>query len=228
MQILENKIVVIGALSLLILIVIGLSTYIFVVSDFASDELCEVNSNTISLAEEVSTTAAETIYIEIKGAIMNPGVYEMPLDSIINDAILAAGGFREDAYTDNINLSKRLTDELVIYIYTKSEYQNKDEDDSKTTSTSSNASYYIDSYTDSYISIISDEASATTTESGIININTAGVSELMTLPGIGEAKANNIVAYRNENGNFKNIEEIKNVSGIGDAIFAQLKDYITV
>ena len=163
-------------------------------------------------------------------------VIEVNENNIINDVIALAGGLKDNAYTDNINLSKKVSDELVVYVFTKEEYKKNSSSNNTHTNTSSTSSskesYQIDESTKNNISIItssnSDEAPSQDTTSKLININTASAQELTSLPGIGETKANNIVSYRTENGYFKTIEDLKNVSGIGDATFEQLKDYITV
>ena len=165
-------------------------------------------------------------HIEIKGAVENPGVYELSDGSIINDAILMAGGFKEDAYTNNINLSKKVTDELVIYVFTNSEYK---KNKTSQTKTNTNNSYDISEDINNNVSIItSGGTSSDNSSNNLVNINLATIEELITLPGIGESKATNIINYRDNNGLFKSIEDLKNVNGIGDSTFEQLKAYITV
>lgn len=192
--------------------------------------ICD-NLADISLdSKEEETPVLAQMHIEIKGSVKNPGVFTVSDGSIINDAITLAGGFTEDAYTDNINLSKKLTDEMVIYVFSKSEYQ-KNTTSSSNSNTSSKENYYIDNALKNNVSIITSETNPSDSSSSnntLININIAGVTELMELPGIGETKANNIISYRESNGYFKTIEDIKNVNGIGDSTFEQLKAYITV
>ena len=168
------------------------------------------------------------MYVEVKGAVRNPGVFAVSPENIINDVIAMAGGFTKNAYTGNINLSKRVTDELVIYVYTDTEYKKNNNDNN---SKKENNSYQIDEYINNSVSVITSSSVSTddnkeTTE--LININTASLELLTTLPGIGESKASNIIAYRTDVGYFKTIEDLKNVSGIGDATFEKLKSFITV
>ena len=178
------------------------------------------DNNTVKAQEIVENKQEECIcdeedkelIIDIKGAVKKPGVYKLKVGSIINDAIALAGGLNKNATTDDINLSKAIYNEMVIYISTKTELKEK-QASSNVVSTQSN--------------IIKDEAN-TCIPSNKINLNTASIDEFITLSGVGEAKAQKIIDYRNQNGKFKSIEELKNVSGFGEAAYEKLKDYITI
>lgn len=225
MKILNKKQIVLGILIFLSLVVLGLSAYIIYSLNNEEENLNIALEDSPVKIENTEEETNESIYVEVKGAVQNPGVYAMNEQDLINDAINLAGGFLDNAYTDNINLSKKVTDELVIFVYTEKEYQNS----TYSNTTSSNNDYQIDNALKNKVSIItSDSTNSDTETSNLININLASITELMTLPGIGETKANNIISYREENGFFKAIEEIKNVSGIGDATFDQFKALITV
>lgn len=225
MKILNKKQIVLGILIFLSLVVLGLSAYIIYSLNNEEENLNIALEDSPVKIENTEEETNESIYVEVKGAVQNPGVYAMNEQDLINDAINLAGGFLDNAYTDNINLSKKVTDELVIFVYTEKEYQNS----TYSNTTSSNNDYQIDNALKNKVSIItSDSTNSDTETSNLININLASLTELMTLPGIGETKANNIISYREENGFFKAIEEIKNVSGIGDATFDQFKALITV
>ena len=225
MKILNKKQIVLGILIFLSLVVLGLSAYIIYSLNNEEENLNIALEDSPVKIENTEEETNESIYVEVKGAVQNPGVYAMNEQDLINDAINLAGGFLDNAYTDNINLSKKVTDELVIFVYTEKEYQNS----THSNTTSSNNDYQIDNALKNKVSIItSDSTNSDTKTSNLININLASITELMTLPGIGETKANNIISYREENGFFKAIEEIKNVSGIGDATFDQFKALITV
>lgn len=225
MKILNKKQIVLGILIFLSLVVLGLSAYIIYSLNNEEENLNIALEDSPVKIENTEEETNESIYVEVKGAVQNPGVYAMNEQDLINDAINLAGGFLDNAYTDNINLSKKVTDELVIFVYTEKEYQNN----TYSNTTSSNNDYQIDNALKNKVSIItSDSTNSDTGTSSLININLASITELMTLPGIGETKANNIISYREENGFFKAIEEIKNVSGIGDATFDQFKALITV
>lgn len=163
--------------------------------------------------------------VDVKGAVNAPGVYELTEENNVIDAINAAGGLREDSDTSNINLSKKLKDEMVIIVYTAGEVQNMKE----------NSKIVCPKVNDVCVTkedekaILEDEKNTLEdSKKGIININTATKEELMTLPGVGESKANLIIEYREKNGNFITIEDIKNVTGIGDSLFEKIKDSITV
>ena len=162
--------------------------------------------------------------VDIKGSVKTPGVYTVKEGTIINEVIELAGGLKKGATTKNINLSKKITDEMVIYIYTETELKKKDPIIIEECTVKTE---YID--TCDKTSIITTEDNKTNTEvsNSMININTASKEELMTLSGIGESKAIAIIEYRNNNP-FKNIEDIKNVSGIGEAAYQKIKDSITI
>ena len=151
------------------------------------------------------------IMVHVTGRVKDQGVVLLDEGSRIVDAIEAAGGETDDADLAKLNLAYVLNDGEKIYVPSKAE-QNQ-EIEYVTTSSGDTASSGGDSMS---------------SNSSIININTAGQAELMELPGIGESIANKIIAYREENGKFKTIEDIKNVPGIGDSKFANIKDMIKV
>lgn len=127
----------------------------------------------------------EPVVVYVTGAVVCPGVYEVGGNMRVSDAIEAAGGFKNNAAADYLNLAAQLSDGEKITVPTKKEAKARDKDD--------------DSDSDG---------------SHLVNINTAAKEELMTLPGIGESKADAIIAYRQENGDYKNIEELMQISGI--------------
>ena len=157
----------------------------------------------------------DKVIIDIKGEVNNPGVYELKESNNVNDAINVAGGLTKKSDTSNINLSKKLTDEMVIIVYSKDEI-NKMKQENKVTCPPCNDA------------LIVEEKSKITTSDTKININTAGEEELTSLDGIGQAKAQAIIEYRNQNNGFKSIDELKNVSGIGENAFEKIKDKITI
>jgi competence protein ComEA len=159
-------------------------------------------------------------YVDVKGAVVNPGVYAIESNKRVEDAIKLAGGIREDGDTSLINLAKAVWDEMVIVVYTKDEVVQNNQ--TNTINTSANDAYTSSNDSSAVSSSNSDQSSS------IININTASIDELKTLSGIGESKAQAIIDYREENGNFSSIEDIMNVSGIGQSIYEKIKKYITV
>ncbi len=162
------------------------------------------------------------VIIDIKGEVVNPGVYELTTQNNVNDAINMAGGLTKKSDTSNINLSKKLSDEMVIIVYSKEQIKKMKEKDEIVCEPCNNACIKED---DEKSKLDNNENSKTNSK---ININTATKEELLLLNGIGEAKAEAIIEYRTKNGNFTNVEDIKNVSGIGDAAFEKIKDQITL
>ena len=199
-------------------------SFIFIYVRFTSDaKTVEPEVVALNDKEEVEEikeeTVVDTIFIDIKGEIKYPGVYEMQLGDRVIDAVQMAGGFTDEATTDNVNLSKRLKDETVIII--PSYLKNYDNIIIKN-------DYEIDSNDDIVQSEKNESDEKIESSSSLVNINTASVVELMSLDGIGESKAKAIIEYRDINGDFENILDIKNVSGIGESIYEKIKDYITV
>lgn len=178
----------------------------------------------------------ETIKVDIKGEVVVPGVYELNIGDRVSDAINKSGGLTEQADTTLINLSKNLTDEMVIIIYNKNEIEKLKQE----LTTPKTVIEYIekecscpDAINDACIvennEIIENKTKTqVATQDSKISINTGTQEELETIPGIGESKAKAIIKYREENGDFKSIEEITNVSGIGESTFEKFKDYITI
>lgn len=163
-----------------------------------------------SSAENAPATPA-TIFVYVCGCVENPGVYELPADSRVCDALDAAGGFSEDADESRINLAGLLTDGDMVFFPKAGE------------NLPDGASDYIASGAGS-----TGNAGSTGTAQSLVNINTAGEDALCTLPGIGPSKARAIIGYREEHGCFKDIREIMNVSGIGENLFKQIEDLICV
>lgn len=144
-----------------------------------------------------------TIYVYVCGAVCEPGVYELEKDARIYEAIESAGGLRDDADKNYVNQAQILSDGEQIYIPTEEEA----------------AQGYLISETKKVEDTVVD---------GRIDINTATKEELMTLSGIGESRAESILAYRQLHGAFQNIDELMNVEGIKEGIFQKIKDSITV
>ncbi len=153
---------------------------------------------------EEESSSTETIFVHVCGAVKEEGVYELPAGSRYQDAISAAGGFREDASTSYLNLATVLVDGEKLQVPTEEEAASREALDE------------------------AEALAASEAADSLININTATKEELMTLPGIGEARAEAIIQYREENGGFSCIEDIMNVSGIKEASFAKLKEKIKV
>lgn len=174
--------------------------------------------------EDNITKEKKTVYVDIKGAINNPGVYEMDYDSRIIDVIKEAGDLTEEADTSLLNLSKKVDDEMYIIIYTKEEMQKYKEELIPTKTIIKEVEKKIVCPDDDNDACLITSNSNNTSK---ININTASKEELELLPSIGESKANKIIEYREKN-KFESIEDIKNVSGIGDSLYEKIKDNIEV
>ena len=213
---------------LLSLTSLGFSLYnTYYLSNQYSKETVTLLDNSLEESSKEETKELESIpeekyYVDIKGYVKKPGVYEVSKTSIVNDCLKLAGGLLKNADTTTINLSKPVSAAMVIYVPKKNEVIKSTTDKTTTTTTEipNNAAIPDNSNTSS------DTSSATLNLK--INLNTASKEELTKLRGIGEAKAQDIIDYRNTNGSFKTIEEIKNISGIGDALFAKIKDNIRV
>ena len=171
---------------------------------------------------DASLEEAKTLVVHICGAVSAPGVYELPAGSRIIDAVEAGGGFLPEADEACCNLAEEIVDGCQIYIMTKSEscadgqtekkagIQTSPDSDMQTTDRNVRSN------------------SAPALENGLVNLNTADVAALMTLPGIGESRAKAIISYREQHGAFAKIEDIMKISGIKQAAFSKIKDKITV
>lgn len=211
----KNKILVV------VLITITIITVIWTLQDEDKVEEPEIIKEE-KVEKKEKKVNENKVKIDIKGQIQNPGVYELTNENNVMDAINQAGGLTELSDTSNINLSKKLIDEMVIIIYSKEEIQNMQEKE-KITCPPCNDACVKEEDEKGKIEINEE---AETDE--IININEASKEELQKLKGIGESKANAIIEYREKEGKFETIEDIKNVPGIGESAFEKIKNNIRV
>lgn len=258
MKIFNKKEIIIGIA--ILLLIIGGGTYAFI--NLRNNSYIE-NENNDLLVDETTYEKNQNVKIkaEVKGEVISPGVYEFDEGSRLKDLIDAAGGFSKKAYYDNINLSMKLKDEMVVVVYDKDNIKkkassvNKPNNVNKSSSANKNTSfsnktneknivpeYNIDSSLENNESVIEKSESKVVDEiksndnndnkntliNKLVNINTAGIKELSTLTGIGEAKAQKIIDYREANGGFKSIDEIMKVKGIGKATYEKFKANITI
>ncbi len=158
----------------------------------------------ITTATPRPTATPIAITVEVRGAVAKPGVYTLPAGSRVQDALVLAGEVTGNAETRNLNLARKLNDGEQLYVLAAGEATAP-----PPPSPGKGAPTVVKS------------------PGGKININTATIAELDTLPGIGPAIAQRIVDHRAQNGAFKQIEDLKKVSGIGDAMFEKIKDLIT-
>lgn len=200
--------VLLGTLIVVCLCSCGKNTVQYLDEDaFSTQELEEsqqsedVNEQDVKVDDLTSETESVCIYVHVCGQIYAPGVYTLPEGSRIYELFELAGGFTEEADTDYWNQARMLQDGEMIYVPTKEEAKSHQWE---------------------------NEQSDAKEDSKKININTATKEELMTLPGIGETRALAILAYRQENGPFSSVEDLKNVEGIKDGVFSKMKDYIEI
>ncbi len=157
---------------------------------------------TLAEAESTETESEEPLCVHVCGSVNQPGVYYLKQGARIHEAVELAGGLTEEADTEYVNLAKEAEDGVQIYIPSKEEVAS---------------------------GTVPQEAEAeAASEDGLVNINTAGLDELKTLPGIGDIKAEAIVSYRESAGNFASIEEIMNVAGIKESSYEKIKEHIRV
>ena len=196
-------------IGLILLVAIGVYYFIHlegdgggtqVSNDWIEEELPMDSNEPQSLELEENPQEEENLVVDVKGAIKSPGVYEMKLGDRVIDVIEQAGGLHENADSNNINFAMKLVDEMVLYI-----------------------------------PIVGEEITPEPTVGGVqnqgdgkVNLNKASEAELQTLTGVGPAKATAIIEYRDQNGGFKKVEEIMEISGIGEKTFEKFKDQITV
>jgi competence protein ComEA len=201
----------------LIIIVTIILSFLFIKKELNDHEYdIESYNEEIVIENKEEESKKELCTIDIKGAVTKPNAYTTECNKKVYDIIELAGGLTDDADTSLTNLAKTIFDEMVIVIYTEEEVNN-------IKNPKSNNDYITidDTYVDT-TNEIENKA-----ENNKVNINTAGLSELKTIPGIGDAKAKSIIEYRNTYGTFKDISDIKNVSGIGDKLYETIKIYLT-
>jgi len=179
----------------------------------------DIKEGTISLESKPEGTM---MVVHLCGAVNNPGVYELASDSRVIDAVIKAGGFSDEACEDALNLAMSISDGTKIYVPTVEEIGESD------TGVMSENLQYIQGGTAVNLVTSGDYNGNSDTGGGRININTASKDKLMTLTGIGSSRADAIIAYREEHGAFKSIEDIMNVSGIKSGSYEKIKDDITV
>ena len=184
-----------------------------------TDDVVALENNDIKVEEKV-----EKIIVDIKGAVNKPGIYEIENNKRVNDVIKLAGGLKKNANTNYINLSAKVKDEMVIWVYTTNEIE-------KLKLQQSSTEYMIKECNCPVVdntACLNIQTSNSNKNNRLININTASLEDFMSLSGVGESKAQAIIDYRHKNGNFKTKEDIMNVTGIGESLYNKIKDFITV
>ena len=193
---------------------------------------CEDNKEElIPVGEPVKETVGETpkqedvpasVTVYVCGAVVNADVYDLPPNSRIVDAVNAAGGVTDDAGIEYLNLASPISDGQKVYIPTVSQIEEALEAGEEIYGAEVNI-------TSNAIEARSQSGDGSGMASdGLVDINSADKSTLMTLPGIGESKADRIITYREQNGAFSSIEDIMLVGGIKEGLFNKVKDRICV
>lgn len=194
--------------SIVILITLLVGIYLMVNKEPQVDTTMweETSLNTTTeVATDATKERAETmIYVDIKGAVKVPGIYQLKNQQRIWDALALAGGVSEEADTAQVNYAQKVKDQMIIYVPKKGEAVAQS------------------------LETLQESAPAQQNQEEKINLNTATEAELQTISGIGAKKAQEIIRFRDEQGPFKTVEELKNVPGIGEKTVERLKDMLTV
>ena len=207
----KQKIIVIAIAGI---VAIGIMYFIYNKNQVKEDINIENEILVNSVITNENNINDDIVVIHITGSVKNPGIVKLKEGSRIEDAIEAAGGLTENADITKVNLAYIVEDGTKIKIPSASEEDIGDED-------------IIDSKSGDNI-IIEENTVSSNNSTQTININKATEKEFETLPGIGPSLASKIIEYRNQNGKFGSIEDIKNVNGIGDSKYEKIKDLITV
>ena len=221
----KYKYLILSGIVILLIVVGGILVYVFKDGKEENNN----NENIVSIIKEQEQVEnqpeivkEENITVDVKGEVINPGVYKLPVGSRVIDAIEISGGVTKRADTSMLNLSKVLSDENVIVVGNKYSTQTVKYIEKECNCPSSNDVCVNDD------TVIGTSNESNKNENTKISINKASKEELMNLSGIGESKALDIIDYRSKNGLFKSIEDLKQVSGIGDKLFEKIKDQITM
>ena len=191
---------------LFVCLIIGMGLFWMSRQEEEVEEVAPSLSETTILPHEVEdkTTVSTVIYVDVKGEVHHPGVYQMKAENRVKDLIEAAGGFTPLADDQKLNLAQLLEDQMVIVVPKKGEEVNSELAQTPTPHKKEGG------------------------KEGKVNINTATVEELKTLKGIGEKKAEAIIEYRKQNGSFKNKEELMKVRGIGKKLYESFQERVIV
>ena len=207
-----------GVIALVVLVII--SVFLFKVRGEQTAEEFSVTTQSTSESqtasakvskERESSQSSQSVlaFADVKGAVSSPGIYPISDNMRVSDVVKLAGGFTKQADSNQVNLAQKVTDQMVIYVPKIGEEKAD-----------------IASLTVESSSLVTSGSQAE--PSGQVNINTADLSTLQTLNGVGAVKAQAIIDYRQENGAFQTIDDLKNVKGVGEKTFDSLKESITI
>lgn len=184
--------------SMLGLVGISIGVWFFLFQNPKEDVWTDVSVPTEQTTQTTTSVPQQIILVDIKGAVKKPGVYELPVNARLHELVNVAGGLTDDAEDRQVNMAIVLADQQLVYIPRKGEIVEQ----TKQTPQAGNESK--------------------------VNINTASAEELQTLTGIGEKKAQAIIDYRTQNGNFQSIDQLTEVDGFGEKTVEKLRDSITI
>ena len=198
------------------LFVIIIAIFYYIYSQNQKEIFFEESKQENEVQEKTEETENKKIIVHVSGAVKNEGIVELEEGARVANAIEKVGGVRDDAYTKDINYALKLEDGMKIYVPTIEEAKQEKEE------------VNINSESSNYIISSNNTKTNENSNGQKVNINNADESELDELPGVGPSTAQKIIQYRKENGEFKSIDELKNVSCIGEAKFQKNKDLICV
>lgn len=198
------------------LFVIIIAIFYYIYSQNQKEIFFEESKQENEVQEKTEETENKKIIVHVSGAVKNEGIVELEEGARVANAIEKVGGVRDDAYTKDINYALKLEDGMKIYVPTIEEAKQEKEE------------VNINSESSNYIISSNNTKTNENSNGQKVNINNADESELDELPGVGPSTAQKIIQYRKENGKFKSIDELKNVSGIGESKFQKIKDLICV
>lgn len=233
----KQKIMIIVGL-LIVIVIVFIFVYKYFYDDNSTEQLLQKEGNTNEINNQISNeiSNSDTVQgnskiglhgnnkktiVHIIGEVKNPGVVKLEDGARIIDAIEAAGGKTEDADLSKVNLAYVIEDGIQIYVPRIGEVQNQSQDQNE----NKQETYIREGAGEGVIteSLVQNESKDVK-----VNINTASIEKIQTLPGVGESTAKKIIQYREQNGKYQTIEDLKNVNGIGESKFNNIKDYITI
>ncbi len=194
-----------GVLSVIVIVLVGRG----MMASSTKEKVMVTNAVNTTRVEETTVMTPQNCYVDVKGEVLRPGVYEFSCESRIQEVIKKAGGFTEEADETKINLAQKITDQMQIIVpnvQSKQEGSVTEENSGKGSSTNPNVS---------------------NSKQGTININTATLEELQTIKGIGKKKAEAILQYRKEHGAFRTKEDLLQVKGIGKKALEAIESQVT-
>ena len=194
-----------GVLAVIVIILVGRG----MMASSTKEKIMVTNAVNTTRVEETTTMTLQNCYVDIKGEVLRPGVYDFSCESRIQEVIKKAGGFTEEADETKINLAQKITDQMQIIVpnvHSKQEGGVTEETSGKATSSNTTPS---------------------NSKQGVININTATLEELQTIKGIGKKKAEAILQYRKEHGAFRSKEDLLQVKGIGKKALEAIESQVT-